>query len=86
MLRAAMASAMGDALTMNNDGIGEGINFRVVDVDTFSSNEVVGRCFCPAARMREAMERNTPIVMSLGEGCARKVALSIVYAFPEPYT
>ena len=36
--------------------------------------------------MREAMESNTPIVMSLGEGCARKVALSIVYAFPEPYT
>lgn len=50
---------------------GEGINFRVVDVDTFSSNEVVGRCFCPAARMREAMESNTPIVMSLGEGVGK---------------
>ena len=47
---------------------GEGINFRVVDVDTFSSNEVVGRCFCPAARVRQAMKSRTPIVMSLGEG------------------
>ena len=49
---------------------GEGVNFRVVDVDTFSRNEVVGRCFCPATVMQQAMESNAPIVMSLGEGCA----------------
>ena len=49
---------------------GEGINFRVVDVDTFSTNEIVGRCFCPATVMQQAMESNSPIVMSLGDGCA----------------
>ena len=49
---------------------GEGVNFRVVDVDTFSRNEVVGRCFCPATVMQQAMESNAPIVMSLGEECA----------------
>ena len=62
---------------------GEGINFRVVDVDTFSGNEVVGRCFCPATRMRQAMESNTPIVMSLGEGCAHTSSLFI--AFPRSH-
>merc|ERR1740124_1567546 len=50
---------------------GEGVNFRVVDVDTFSRNEVVGRCFCPATVMQQAMESNTPIVMSLGEGVGK---------------
>ena len=49
---------------------GEGIDFRVVDVDTFSRNEIVGRCFCPATVMQQAMESNSPIVMSLGDGCA----------------
>ena len=49
---------------------GEGINFRVIDVDTFSRNEIVGRCFCPATVMQQAMENNSPIVMSLGDGCA----------------
>ena len=49
---------------------GEGINFRVIDVDTFSRNEIVGRCFCPATVMQQAMESNSPIVMSLGDGCA----------------
>ena len=39
-------------------------------MDTFSRNEVVGRCFCPAKVMQQAMKSNTPIVMSLGEGCA----------------
>ena len=53
---------------------GEGVNFRVVDVDTFSRNEVVGRCFCPATVMQQAMESNAPIVMSLGEGCAYSLA------------
>ena len=53
---------------------GEGVNFRVVDVDTFSRNEVVGRCFCPATVMQQAMESNTPIVMSLGEGCAYSIS------------
>ena len=49
---------------------GEGVSFRIVDVDTFSKNEVVGRCFCSATAMRQAMKSNTPIVMSLGDGCA----------------
>lgn len=49
---------------------GEGINFRVIDVDTFSRNEIVGRCFCPATVMQQAMKNNSPIVMSLGDGCA----------------
>ena len=39
-------------------------------MDTFSRNEVVGRCFCSAKVMQQAMKSNTPIVMSLGEGCA----------------
>ena len=52
---------------------GEGVNFRVVDVDTFSRNEVVGRCFCPATVMQQAMESNAPIVMSLGEECADSI-------------
>ena len=52
---------------------GEGVNFRVVDVDTFSRNEVVGRCFCPASVMQQAMESNAPIVMSLGEECADSI-------------
>ena len=59
--------------TYHNDGAGEGVNFRVVDVDTFSRNEVVGRCFCPATVMQQAMESNAPIVMSLGEGCAYSI-------------
>ena len=62
--------------TRYNDGTGKGVNFRVVDVDTFRFNEVVGRCFCPATVMQQAMESNTPIVMSLGEECA-EIALSI---------
>ena len=44
-------------------------------MDTFSRNEVVGRCFCPAKVMQQAMKSNTPIVMSLGEGCA-EIALA----------
>ena len=66
-----MASAIHD---IHNDGTGEGVNFRVVDVDTFRFNEVVGRCFCPASVMQQAMESNTPIVMSLGEGCAYSIS------------
>lgn len=50
---------------------GEGIDFRVVDVDTFSRNEIVGRCFCPATVMQQAMENNSPIVMSLGDGVGK---------------
>ena len=49
---------------------GAGVSFRIVDVDAFSKNEVVGRCFCSATAMRQAMKSNTPIVMSLGDGCA----------------
>ena len=52
---------------------GEGVEFRVVDVDTFSRNELVGRCFCPAMAMQQAMKSNAPIVMSLGEGCAYSI-------------
>ena len=59
--------------TCHNDCTGEGVNFRVIDVDTFSRNEVVGRCFCPATVMQQAMESNTPIVMSLGEGYAYSI-------------
>ena len=68
-----MASAIHDIKPYHNDGAGEGVNFRVVDVDTFSRNEVVGRCFCPATVMQQAMESNAPIVMSLGEGCAYSI-------------
>ena len=50
---------------------GEGVSFQVVDVDTFSHNEVVGRCFRSAKEMQQAMKSNKPIVMSLGEGCAQ---------------
>ena len=53
---------------------GEGVEFRVVDVDTFSRNELVGRCFCTAMAMQQAMKSNAPIVMSLGEGCAYSLA------------
>ena len=49
---------------------GEGVSFQVVDVDTFSHNEVVGRCFWSATDMQKAMKSNTPKVLSLGEGCA----------------
>eukprot|EP00964_Phaeocystis_antarctica_P152780 scaffold120802_cov69-Phaeocystis_antarctica.AAC.2 len=49
---------------------GEGVSFRVIDVDTFSRNEVVGRCFCSAKDMKQAMKSKTPIVMSLGDGYA----------------
>ena len=59
--------------TYHNDGTGKGVNFRVVDVDTFRFNEVVGRCFCSATVMQQAMESNTPIVMSLGEGYAYSI-------------
>ena len=61
---------------------GEGVNFRVVDVDTFSRNEVVGRCFCSAKVMQQAMKSNTPIVMSLGEECAE---MPYNIELPEPY-
>jgi len=47
---------------------GEGVSFQVVDVDTFSHNEVVGRCFWSATDMQKAMKSNTPKVLSLGEG------------------
>ena len=52
---------------------GEGVSFQVVDVDTFSHNEVVGRCFRSAKEMQQAMKSNKPIVMSLGARGARSV-------------
>ena len=55
---------------------GEGVSFRVIDVDTFSRNEVVGRCFCSAKDMKQAMKSKTPIVMSLGDGYAVLLVVS----------
>ena len=71
MLRTAMASAIHSRHTIMTAG--EGVEFRVVDVDTFSRNELVGRCFCSAMAMQQAMKSNAPIVMSLGEGCAYSI-------------
>ena len=48
----------------------EGISFKVVDVDMLSRNEVAGRCFCSKDKIRDAMKKKTPIVMSLGNGWA----------------
>ena len=48
----------------------EGFVFTIVDVDTFSCNDVIGRCFLSPAEAREAMRTNEPSVLSLGGRCA----------------
>ena len=47
-----------------------GFVFTIVDVDTFSCNDVIGRCFLSPAEAREAMRTDEPIVLSLGGRCA----------------
>ena len=41
--------------------------FKVVDVDDFSGDDVIGRCYCSIEEAKEAMRTNEPIVLSLGE-------------------
>jgi len=40
---------------------------KVVDVDDFNGDDVIGRCYCSIEKAKEAMETNEPIVLSLGE-------------------
>ena len=40
---------------------------KVVDVDDFNGDDVIGRCYCSIEKACEAMKTNEPIVLSLGE-------------------
>lgn len=47
---------------------GKGFCFTVYDVNVLEKNDVIGRIFVNASRVRKAMEDEAPMLMSLGEG------------------